>query len=113
MYKEMKKTVIGLVLISAVLLTGVDGVKSVAEASKSRSVSLSVPARPRSLDPTGMAKPIADLRDYNGTYAGAKGTGSIGYEGGTLYRDNEDLGAASGCEGEGCGRHPGVDMPVN
>ncbi len=62
------------------------------------------------LEPTGMAKPVADLRDYNGTYDGAIGTGSIGYS--TLYRDNEDNGAISGCRGEGCGRHPGVDIPV-
>ena len=67
-------------------------------------------ARAPSLEPTGMAKPVADLRDYNGTYYGASGTGTIGYT--TLYRDNEDKGAASGCNGEGCGRHPGVDIPV-
>lgn len=65
-----------------------------------------------SLEPTGMAKPLADLRDYNGTYDGAVGTGSIGYGGGTLYRDNQDGGRVSGCIGEGCGRHPGVDIPV-
>jgi murein DD-endopeptidase MepM/ murein hydrolase activator NlpD len=65
-----------------------------------------------SLQPTGMAKPLADLRDYNGTYDGSVGTGSIGYGGGTLYRDNQDNGARSGCVGEGCGRHPGVDIPV-
>ncbi len=64
-----------------------------------------------SLEPTGMAKPIADLRDYNGTYFGSPGTGTRGY-GGTLYRDNQDNGATSGCRGEGCGRHPGVDIPV-
>ena len=57
-----------------------------------------------------MAKPVADLRDYNGTYEGAVGTGAIGYS--TLYRDNEDDGLLSGCRGEGCGRHPGVDIPV-
>lgn len=65
-----------------------------------------------SLNPTGLAKPLADLRDYNGTYDGAFGTGSIGFGGGTLYRDNQDDGARSGCVGEGCGRHPGVDIPV-
>lgn len=65
-----------------------------------------------SLEHTGMAKPLADLRDYNGTYDGTFGTGSIGYGGGTLYRDNQDNGAKSGCVGEGCGRHPGVDIPV-
>lgn len=70
------------------------------------------PVLPASLDPTGMAKPLADLRDYNGTYYGAPGTGTIGYTGGTLYRDNQDNGATSGCNGEGCGRHPGVDIPV-
>lgn len=61
---------------------------------------------------TGMAKPIADLRDYNGTFYGTPGTGSRGYTGGTLYRDNQDGGASSGCQGEGCGSHPGVDIPV-
>jgi Membrane proteins related to metalloendopeptidases len=71
-----------------------------------------VTPRGMSLDPTGMAKPIADLRDYNGTYYGASGTGTRGYEGGTLYRDNEDNGVTAGCNGEGCGRHPGVDIPV-
>ncbi len=65
-----------------------------------------------SLERTGMAKPIADLRDYNGTYDGSVGTGSIGYGGGTLYRDNQNNGLNSGCVGEGCGRHPGVDIPV-
>jgi hypothetical protein len=65
-----------------------------------------------SLEPTGMAKPIADLRDYNGTYEGSVGTGSIGYSNGTLYRDNQDNGRLSGCRGEGCGKHPGVDIPV-
>lgn len=65
-----------------------------------------------SLEPTGMAKPIADLRDYNGTYDGSIGTGSRGFSGGTLYRDNQNSGATSGCVGEGCGRHPGVDIPV-
>ena len=65
-----------------------------------------------SLEHTGMAKPISGLRDYNGTYEGAMGTGSIGYTGGTLYRDNQNSGATAGCVGEGCGRHPGVDIPV-
>lgn len=64
------------------------------------------------LDPTGMAKPIADLRDYDGTYDGSIGTGTRGFVGGTLYRDNQDGGKTSGCLGEGCGRHPGVDIPV-
>lgn len=64
------------------------------------------------LDPTGMAKPLSGLRDYNGTYDGAISTGSIGFNGGTLYRDNQDNGSASGCIGEGCGKHPGVDIPV-
>ena len=62
---------------------------------------------------TGMAKPIADLRDYNGTYYGTPGTGTVDYMNGTLYRDNQDGGATSGCQGEGCGSHPGVDIPVN
>jgi len=65
-----------------------------------------------SLEPTGLAKPLADLRDYNGTYYGSPDTGTIGYTGGTLYRDNQDNGAVSGCRGEGCGQHSGVDIPV-
>lgn len=64
------------------------------------------------LEPTGMAKPIADLRDYNGTYEGSIGTGSKSFLGGTLYRDNQNNGANAGCVGEGCGRHPGLDIPV-
>lgn len=70
------------------------------------------PERIISLEPTGMAKPIADLRDYNGTYNGAIGTGSIGFSSGTLYRDNQNNGVTAGCLGEGCGKHPGVDIPV-
>src|SRR6476646_17304 len=62
------------------------------------------------LPPTGMAKPVADLKDYDATYGGSPGTGTIGYT--TLYRDNEDGGATSGGNGEGCGAHPGVDIPV-
>lgn len=72
---------------------------------------LAIGASAFSLEPTGLAKPVADLRDYNGTYLGSPGTGTIGYEG-TLYRDNQDDGATAGCRGEGCGRHPGVDIPV-
>lgn len=75
-------------------------------------LSLFVTANFAQLDPTGMAKPIADLRDYNGTYEGSIGTGTKSYLGGTLYRDNQNSGATSGCVGEGCGRHPGVDIPV-
>lgn len=55
-------------------------------------------------------KPV-DVRDYDGLYAGVPGTGSVGYT--TLFRDNEDGGVASGCNGEGCGRHPAVDIPVS
>jgi hypothetical protein len=55
-------------------------------------------------------KPV-DVRDYDGTYTGVPGTGSVGYT--TLFRDNEDAGAASGCNGEGCERHPAVDIPVS
>src|SRR5947209_15831005 len=53
------------------------------------------------LMPTGMAKPVADLRDYDGTYRGSPGTGRIGYS--TLYRDNDDNGVTSGVVGEGYG----------
>ena len=64
------------------------------------------------LQATGMANPVADMRYYNGTYHGTPGTGTKSYLSGTLYRDNQDYGAASGCNGEGCGSHPGVDIPV-
>lgn len=57
-----------------------------------------------------LTKPVMGLRDYNGTLPGTPGTGSIGYA--TLFRDNIDYGATSGCMGEGCGKHPGVDIPV-
>lgn len=59
-----------------------------------------------------MTKPLQGLRDYDGTYSGAPGTGTIGYTSGTLYRDNYDQGTVSGCNGEGCGKHPGVDIPI-
>lgn len=52
-------------------------------------------------------KPVSGLRDYNGTFDGAPGTGSITYS--TLYRDNY---SESPCVGEGCGSHPGVDIRV-
>jgi hypothetical protein len=54
--------------------------------------------------------PISTMRDYNGTYIGTPGTGTVDYS--VLYRDNEDSGATSGCNGEGCGMHPGVDISV-
>ena len=53
-------------------------------------------------------KPFASIPDYNGTYLGSPNTGSARYT--TLYRDNQDNGSSSGCRGEGCGRHPGVDI---
>ena len=34
--------------------------------------------------------------------------GGVGYS--VLYRDNEDWGVTSGCQAEGCGKHPGVDI---
>ncbi len=61
-------------------------------------------------------KPLDGLRDYNGTYKESPGTGTIEYRSGintgTLYRDNEDFGSVSGCNGEGCGSHGGVDIPI-
>lgn len=56
-------------------------------------------------------KPVASAPDYNGTYSGRPNTGSARYT--TLYRDNQDDGRQSGCRGEGCGRHPGVDIAVS
>jgi murein DD-endopeptidase MepM/ murein hydrolase activator NlpD len=55
-------------------------------------------------------KPVDTMPDYDGSYRGVSGTGSARYS--TLYRDNQDGGAQSGCEGEGCGSHPGVDLAV-
>lgn len=55
-------------------------------------------------------KPVAAMSDYNGTYRGSPGTGNARFT--TLYRDNQDDGSRSGCRGEGCGRHPGVDIAV-
>lgn len=67
---------------------------------------------------SGMVKPV-DVKDYDPRavmdvktkhYHGVSGTGTYDYT--TLYRDNEDSGAISGCNGEGCGSHPGVDIPT-
>lgn len=70
-------------------------------------VVLNVQTARADLEPTGLAKPVADLRDWNGTYTGAVGTGTKNYS--TLYRDNYGTGT---CHGEGCGSHPGVDIRV-
>ena len=61
--------------------------------------------------PQSYIKPVSAMADYNGTYQGRPNTGSARYT--TLYRDNQDNGARSGCRGEGCGRHPGVDISVS
>ncbi len=66
--------------------------------------------------------PIINLPDYNGTYWGAPGTGgncdsrtsdcdsTAGRKMfSTLYRDNYN---DTGCEGENCGSHAGVDITV-
>lgn len=67
---------------------------------------------------SGMVKPV-DVQDYNPNavynpvtkhYPGITGTGTWDYT--TMHRDNEDDGAISGCNGEGCGSHPGVDIPT-
>jgi hypothetical protein len=55
-------------------------------------------------------KPVGNLPEYNGSYRGSPFTGNAQYT--TLYRDNQDNGIRSGCRGEGCGRHPGVDIAV-
>ena len=58
--------------------------------------------------------PIDGLPVYNGTYYGTPGADALysktvpRYT--TLYRDNYDR--KSGCAGEGCGKHPGVDIRV-
>lgn len=67
--------------------------------------------------------PIANMPDYNGTYYGTPGTGgdcdsataNCDSLAGrkmftTLYRDNYNR--TSGCAGERCGKHPGVDIDV-
>ncbi len=69
------------------------------------------------------AEPVPNLPDYNGTYWGTPNTGGD-CDGAsancdslagrkmftTLYRDNYER--ESGCAGEGCGKHPGVDIDV-
>lgn len=62
--------------------------------------------------------PIEGLPNYNATYFGTPGTGNTGYDSlnrtspifTTLYRDN--YARESGCAGERCGKHPGVDIAV-
>lgn len=60
-------------------------------------------------------KPIDGLPDYNGTYFGTPNTGSRYSSSSpiftTLWRDNYYRKTA-GCAGEGCGKHPGVDISV-
>ncbi|MEZ4180655.1 MAG: M23 family metallopeptidase [Candidatus Doudnabacteria bacterium] len=56
-------------------------------------------------------KPLQAAPDFNGTYEGSPKTGGARYT--TLYRDNQDNGYISGCRGEGCGKHPGVDIAVS
>ncbi|MBP9749989.1 MAG: M23 family metallopeptidase [Candidatus Pacebacteria bacterium] len=62
-------------------------------------------------------KPVVGIPDYNGTYGGTPNTGSVydvmkgssvNYT--TLYRDNYKR--ESGCAGERCGSHAGVDINV-
>lgn len=109
----MKKKNVQLLGLKKLVLTGVLNV--VGFTGLSLGLALFITAQEThafTLEPTGMAKPLSGLRDYNGTYEGSVSTGSIGYTGGTLYRDNQDNGAVSGCVGEGCGKHPGVDIPV-
>ncbi|MBU4480134.1 M23 family metallopeptidase, partial [Patescibacteria group bacterium] len=60
-------------------------------------------------------KPLVGLPDYNGTYYGTPNTGSL-YDSATnrftvLYRDNYERETA-GCAGEGCGKHPGIDIRI-
>lgn len=60
--------------------------------------------------------PIAGMAGYDGTYFGSPSTGSICdsttgcQQFTTLYRDNYNR--TSGCAGERCGKHPGVDISV-
>lgn len=69
------------------------------------------------------SKPIVGMPDYNGTYYGTPNTGrncdadardcdstSNRMMFTTLYRDNYNR--TSGCAGERCGKHPGVDIGV-
>jgi murein DD-endopeptidase MepM/ murein hydrolase activator NlpD len=100
----------------AVLAIGLNISKDVSMISPSQAAVVPPITTLLSLEPTGMAKPLADLRDYNGTYEGSIGSGTVDYIGSsgpsTLYRDNQDNGSVSGCIGEGCGSHPGVDIPI-
>jgi murein DD-endopeptidase MepM/ murein hydrolase activator NlpD len=52
-------------------------------------------------------KPVDAVKDYDGTFGGT-GAGSVGYS--VVYRDNENGAVCS--PQEGCGSHPGVDIPV-
>lgn len=60
-------------------------------------------------------KPVDGLPDYNGTYFGTPNTGSRYSSSNpiftTLWRDNYYRKTAS-CAGEGCGKHPGIDISV-
>ncbi len=58
----------------------------------------------------GFIKPVSAMPEYNGMYKGSPYTGTAVFT--TLYRDNQDNGGQSNCRGEGCGRHPGVDIAV-
>ena len=71
----------------------------------------------------GGGQPVDGLPTYNGTYWGSPNTGSTCDSSGvrcdslagrkmftTLYRDNYER--TSGCAGERCGKHPGVDIAV-
>jgi murein DD-endopeptidase MepM/ murein hydrolase activator NlpD len=58
--------------------------------------------------------PVDGLPNYNATYFGSPGTGTRYranvFQYMTLYRDNYTR--SSHCAGEGCGKHPGVDISV-
>jgi murein DD-endopeptidase MepM/ murein hydrolase activator NlpD len=110
MSRRIRVVVLGLFLLPTLLLIGLKINQRVSIVSESSIVSTLESEKSLTIESTGMVKPVADLRDYNGTYKGTPGTGMIGYS--TLYRDNGDQGALSGCNGEGCGSHPGVDIPV-
>src|ERR1043165_2967509 len=97
-HESLKRIMAGFVVVGLALMTNVHSFGRTTRNEKYVNSTEGSPmpkVKALSLDPTGMAKPIADLRDYNGTYYGASGTGTKGYEGGTLYRDNEDNGVTS------------------
>lgn len=100
-----RKLAVALSLVWAIGSTACDDVVTTHDAGAE-------PARGPSLAsyvaPAGMVKPVAIVRDYNGTFDGEVVSGGKDYS--TLYRDRY---APTNGKGEGGGRHGGVDIRVD